>query len=56
MHYKTETARPELEPVETFLTAMGVTEPDTRAKLVVTATSLPLNTQVVVLTCDGKAG
>jgi L-ascorbate metabolism protein UlaG (beta-lactamase superfamily) len=56
MHYKTGTARPELEPVETFLTAMGVTEPDTRAKLVVTATSLPLNTQVVVLTCDGKAG
>ena len=56
MHYKTETARPELEPVETFLTAMGVTEPDTRAKLAVTSTSLPMNTQVVVLTCDGKAG
>ena len=56
MHYKTGTARPELEPVETFLTAMGVTEPDTRAKLAVTSTSLPLNTQVVVLACDGKAG
>ena len=56
MHYRTENARPELEPIETFLGAMGVTEPDIRAKLAVTATSLPLNAQVVVLTCDGKAG
>lgn len=56
MHYKTETARPELEPVETFLTAMSVSEPDIRAKLAVSSTSLPLNTQVVLLTCDGRAG
>ena len=56
MHYRSENARPELEPVETFIQAMGVPQPEPRPKLTVTATSLPLNTQVVILTCDGRAG
>jgi hypothetical protein len=56
MHFRTETARPELEPLETFLTAMGTPQPETRAKLLATATNLPLNMQVLPLTCDSRAG
>ena len=56
MHYRTETARPDLEPLETFVQAMGIPQVETRAKLQVTTTNLPLNTQVVALTCDNRAG
>ena len=51
MHYRTDVARPELEPVDTFLTTMGVPQTESRAKLQVTATSLPMNPQVVILSC-----
>lgn len=56
MHFRTETARPDLEPLETFLAAMGTPQPETRAKLLVTATNLPMNLQVLPLTCDSRAG
>ncbi len=56
MHYRTETARPDLEPIETFLTAMAVQAPEPRPKLSVTTTSLPPSPQVVILACDGRAG
>jgi L-ascorbate metabolism protein UlaG (beta-lactamase superfamily) len=56
MHYRTETARPDLEPLETFLTAMAVPQPETRPRLSVTSNNLPLNMQIVVLTCDSRAG
>ncbi len=56
MHYRTETARPDLEPLETFLSAMGAEQPDRRPKLSVTVNNLPLTTQVVVLDCDGRVG
>jgi len=56
MHYRSENARPELEPVETFIQAMGVPQPEPRPKLAVTTTSLPLNTQVIILACEGRAG
>ncbi|NLE95951.1 MAG: lactamase, partial [Dehalococcoidia bacterium] len=56
MHYRTETARPDLEPLETFVTAMGLQPLESRPKLVVTSTNLPLNMQVVALSCDSRAG
>ena len=55
MHYRSE-ARPELEPVDTFLAAMGVQQAETRQKLNVTSTNLPLNPQVLVLGCESRAG
>ena len=56
MHYRTDNARSELEPVETFLTAMGVQQAESRAKLSVSPTNLPLDPQVVVLSCETRAG
>jgi len=56
MHFRTATARPDLEPLETFLAAMGVPQAETRAKLMATATNLPLNMLVLSLACDGRAG
>ncbi len=56
MHFRTETARPDLEPLETFLAAMATPQPETRAKLLVTATNLPMNMQILPLTCDSRAG
>ena len=56
MHYRAETARPDLEPLETFVTAMGLQPLESRPKLVVTSTNLPLNMQVVALSCDSRAG
>ncbi len=56
MHYRTETARQDLEPLETFLQAMGIPQAETRPKLVATTTNLPLNMQVVQLSCDSRAG
>ncbi len=56
MHYRSESTRPELEPVETFLSAMAIEQPDRRARLSVTVNNLPLATQVVVLECDGRVG
>lgn len=56
MHYRTADARSELEPLETFLTAMGVQQEESRAKLSVNPTNLPLNPQVLVLSCETRAG
>jgi len=56
MHYKTEKARPDLEPLDTFVQALGIQQVETRAKLQVTATNLPLNMQVVALSCDSRVG
>ncbi len=56
MHFRTENARPDLEPVETFLEAMSVLNPETRPKLLATATNLPMNLQVLLLNCDSRAG
>jgi len=56
MHYRTDTARPDLEPLETFLAAMGTTQPETRARLSVTSTNLPPSMQVLALTCDSRVG
>ncbi|MBN1855423.1 MAG: MBL fold metallo-hydrolase [Dehalococcoidia bacterium] len=55
MHYRTDAARSELEPVDTFLTTMGVPQAESKPKLMVTATSLPMSPQVVVLTCESRA-
>jgi L-ascorbate metabolism protein UlaG (beta-lactamase superfamily) len=55
MHYRSE-ARPELEPVDGFLTALGLQQPESRPRLNVTSTNLPLNPQVVLLTCDSRVG
>jgi len=56
MHYRTETSRPDLEPLDTFVAAMGIPQAEVRPKLLVTATNLPLNMQVVALPCDSRAG
>ncbi len=56
MHYRTDDARSDLEPVETFLTAMGVQQAESRAKLSVSPTNLPLDPQVLVLSCETRAG
>ena len=50
MHYKTEKGSPDLEPVENFLKEMGKTLVEPRPKLTVSRNSLPLTTEVVVLT------
>jgi L-ascorbate metabolism protein UlaG (beta-lactamase superfamily) len=56
MHFRTATARPDLEPLETFLAAMGVPQAEARVKLMATTTNLPMNMQVLSLACDGRAG
>jgi L-ascorbate metabolism protein UlaG (beta-lactamase superfamily) len=50
MHYKTDRTKRDLEPVESFLKEMAVTQPEPKPKLTVTKNSLPLTMQVVVLT------
>ncbi len=56
MHYRTESARPDLEPLETFVAAMGLQPSEPRSRITLSATSLPLNMQVAVLTREGRAG
>ena len=51
MHYKTPGLTKELENVDKFLKEMGLTEAVPQPKLVVNRSTLPLTTQVVVLTC-----
>ena len=51
MHYKTLMLKRELEPVDKFLTEMGVKEVTPQPKLSVTKANLPLTTQVVLLNC-----
>jgi L-ascorbate metabolism protein UlaG (beta-lactamase superfamily) len=49
MHFKTEAAKVELEPVEHFLKEMGLIKPSPQPGLVVTTSSLPEQTKVVLL-------
>ena len=49
MHYRTEVSAQDLEPVDRFLKEMGVESAEPQPKLVVTKSSLPSETQVVVL-------
>jgi L-ascorbate metabolism protein UlaG (beta-lactamase superfamily) len=49
MHFKTEVVRMELAPLEPFLKEMGVKEFTSQPKLSVTKSSLPVETNVVVL-------
>ena len=49
MHYKTSVVKMELEPVDSFLKEMGVKEVESRPKLSLMKSSLPLTTQVVLL-------
>ena len=51
MHYKTLMLKRELDPVDKFLTEMGVKEVNPQPKLSVTKANLPLTTQVVLLNC-----
>ena len=51
MHYKTLLLKRELEPVDKFLTEMGVKEVTPQPKLSVTKANLPITTQVVLLNC-----
>jgi hypothetical protein len=49
MHFKTDAERTKLDPVDRFLKEMGAKSADTHAKLAVTRSSLPDETQVIVL-------
>jgi L-ascorbate metabolism protein UlaG (beta-lactamase superfamily) len=51
MHYKTLTLVKELDTVDKFLKEMGLNEVVPQPKLAVTKATLPLTTQVVVLSC-----
>lgn len=49
MHYHTSTSKRQLDPLEPFLKQMGLTESAPQARLTVTHSSLPPETQVAVL-------
>ncbi len=49
IHYKTDVERTQLDPIERFLKEMGAKTAETHAKLTVTRSSLPEETQVLVL-------
>ncbi|MSQ15356.1 MAG: lactamase [Dehalococcoidia bacterium] len=49
MHYRTDKARPDLDPLDKFLKEIGVKEPSPIPRLSVTKSSLPHEMQVVVL-------
>ena len=49
MHYKTSALNRELEPVERFLSEMGVTQVEPQPKLSLTKSNLPASTQVFLL-------
>jgi L-ascorbate metabolism protein UlaG (beta-lactamase superfamily) len=51
MHYKTLTLVKELDSVDKFLKEMGLNEVVPQPRLAVTRATLPLTTQVVVLSC-----
>ncbi len=51
MHYKTPELNKELDTVDKFLKEMGLTEVVPQPKINVSRSSLPLTTQVVVLSC-----
>ena len=49
MHYKTPSISRELDPVEDFLKEMGMEQVESRPKLTVSKTNLPVSTQVFLL-------
>jgi L-ascorbate metabolism protein UlaG (beta-lactamase superfamily) len=49
MHYKTPAISRQLEPVEKFLKEMGIGQVESRPKLSLTRTNMPLSTQVFLL-------
>ena len=53
MHYATESATAQLEPLDKFIKQMGVSDPQPQAKLTLTKTTVPTQTQVVVLEYRG---
>lgn len=53
MHYRTERARPDLLPLADFLKEMGLEETTAQPRLNVTRSSLPQESQVVVLEARG---
>ncbi len=51
MHFKTEVVKMDLAPLEPFLKEMGVKEVVSQPKLTVSKSSLPAETNVIVLDC-----
>jgi len=51
MHYKTPFVSRELDPVEKFLKEMGMGQIESRPKLSLSRTNLPVGTQVFLLSC-----
>ena len=51
MHYKTPFISRELDPVEKFLKEMGMEQIESRPKLSLSRTNLPVSTQVFLLSC-----
>jgi L-ascorbate metabolism protein UlaG (beta-lactamase superfamily) len=49
MHYKTPTLTKELDPIDKFLTEMGLTAIEPQPKINVNRANLPLTTQVMIL-------
>ncbi len=49
MHFKTDVERAHLDPIDRFLKEMGAKSPETHAKIAVTRSSLPEETQILVL-------
>jgi hypothetical protein len=56
MHYAVDGASADLDGPERFLHEMAVAEPVRQPKAVVTTSSLPEETQVVVLDARGRTG
>ena len=54
MHYKTLELKRELEPVDKFLKEMGIEQIDSQPKLSLTQSSLPISTQVYLLSCSSS--
>lgn len=53
MHYKTEALKEQLDPPDRFLKEMGVTKVEPLPKLTITHSSLPTDTQVMMLDYRG---
>ncbi len=54
MHYKTEALRRNLQPVDKFLTKMGIAKAEAKTKLSISRSSLPASIEIVVLDCMGN--
>jgi L-ascorbate metabolism protein UlaG (beta-lactamase superfamily) len=50
MHYQTPATKRDLEPVDNFLKEMGLAQVEPKPKLTITKNTLPITTQVIVLT------